>query len=61
VAEIGSEDLSGVDSCQEELEAVAVFGEAVTALHEDSDLEGETTGEILMEGSGVGANDSGLR
>jgi hypothetical protein len=40
VAHVAGEDLAGVDSCHDELEVVAIFGEAEAALHNGSDLEG---------------------
>ena len=52
VAVAGGDDFANVHTCHEELEAVAVLGEAVTALNENADLEGEMIG-VDMEGCGV--------
>ena len=52
VAVAGGDDFANVHTCHEELEAVAVFGEAVTALNENADLEGEMIG-VDVEGCGV--------
>ena len=52
VAVAGGDDFANVHTCHEELEAVAVFSEAVTALNENADLEGEMIG-VDVEGCGV--------
>jgi hypothetical protein len=52
VAHVRSEDLAGVNTCHDELEAVAVFGEAEAALNEGADLQGLMAGGV-SEGSGV--------
>ena len=46
-ADVGGEDLAGVDACHEELEAVAVFGDADAALDEGAEFEGLVAGEVV--------------
>jgi hypothetical protein len=58
VADGAGEDLAGVDSSQEELEAAAVVGDAVAALDEDAEVEGLVAGGVV-EGRRV-VGDGGL-
>ena len=44
MAASGGEDFAGVNACHEELEVVAVFGDAEAALSKDADLPGEAGG-----------------
>ena len=45
----GGKDLSDLNAGHEELEVVAVFGEALAPLNDGSDLEGKVVGAVLMK------------
>jgi len=56
VAVGGGENFAGVDAHHEELEVVAVFGDAEASLREDTVLEGEAGG-VFVKGSYVAGGD----
>ena len=55
----GDEDFADVNASHEELEAVAVFGDAEATLNQGADLERKVVG-VDVEGSGVAADGGGL-
>ena len=59
-ADVAGEDFAGVRACHEELEVVAVFGDAEAALNEGADFEGQVARRSGLEGVSVAAG-GGLR
>jgi hypothetical protein len=55
-AECGGEDLAGVNASHDELEAVAILGEAGAALDDCAELEVVKAGEVVVERVGVVAD-----